>query len=221
MTAASPPPGRSALLVVSSLVAKGRPGWGAFYRAVELGAAFVPRGLLRRSYGRVQLLTGPQVSRSRLTSSVSELASAPEVAAVDVFFNLHGERDGMWCGAEWLPNDELRDLLAERNSRRNLRLAYNTSCYGDAHSQALISGGFVTAIGSLSVNTSAAYEYPLFSLLWARGRSAGDALRAADSPRSRRASDGVAATVGFRDVGSRKVLRGDPGITIDTFGGRR
>ena len=207
------------LLVINSLSKHGDPRLRLIYDFIERAGVKTARRMLGPHYGRIEAMRNEEATVDRFIEMLYEMSVDPDTGALDLFLQLHGEK-GMVCFFDrWISIAGLGRLIRRRVKKDNLRLLYNTCCYGDSHSTDFLRAGFKVAIGSIGVNASAAVEYPQFCRLWP-GRKGGrrvltvdEIVRKADRPLPRHIQDRFAVRY-FKDVDSRKIVRGAGKITI-------
>jgi hypothetical protein len=214
------PVGQRALLIVNCLAEHGDSRFRRLYQYIETAGIVVAKRYLRRSYGLITTLKDREATRLAFLSCMQTLLTSSNLAAVDLFLELHGENGRVHFFDQWVSSDTLGRQLREIPGNERLRLVYNTSCYGNSHSPALIYGGFKVTVGSLQVNANAATEYPSFCRLWAdhglglkRGLTVENVLRRADRNLSRLVQDRITSSY-FKNVDSRKIIQGDGTLSI-------
>jgi hypothetical protein len=214
------PVGRRALLIVNCLAEHGDSRFRRLYEYIETAGIVVAKRYLHRSYGLITTLKDKEATRQAFLLRIQSLAANRDFAAVDLFLELHGEKGRVHFFDQWVSSDVLGKQLREIHGNARLRLVYNTSCYGNSHSPALIYGGFKVSVGSLKVNANAATEYPAFCRLWSDhglghkgGLTVENALRRADRNLSRLVQDSLTSRY-FRNVDSRKIIQGDGTVSI-------
>ena len=214
------PVGQRALLIVNCLAEHGDSRFRRLYEYIETAGIVVAKRYLRRSYGLITTLKDREATRLAFLSCIQNLLASRNFAAVDLFLELHGENGRMRFFDQWVSSDILGKQLRATTGNKRLRLVYNTSCYGNSHSSALIYGGFKVSVGSLKMNANAATEYPAFCRLWSdhglgrkRGLTVENVLRRADRPLSRLVQDRITSSY-FKNVGSRKIIQGDGTVNI-------
>lgn len=208
------------LVVVNCLAEHGDRRFRRLYEFIELAGMDLARRFLGAHYREINALRDKEVTWSAFLERLQKISSRQGIEAVDLFFQLHGERGRVRFFDRWVSTVELGGEIRKVTSPGRLRLVYNLSCYGDSHSAAFLNAGFKTAIGALKVNTSAAVEYPLFCRLWpGTGRppqeplTVSEVLRRADRPLPRLAQDFIARRY-FSDADSKKILKGNSTLTI-------
>ncbi|HED24281.1 MAG TPA: hypothetical protein ENN91_04065 [Firmicutes bacterium] len=151
------------------------------------------------------------------------LTGTPDIEVVDLFLQLHGRKKKLRFFDCWLDTVVLSSEIRRAAKPGKLRLLYNLCCYGDSHSTDMLAAGFQVAVGSRKINASAAVEYPLFCHYWSgeglysrEGVAVREVVRRADRRSPRRIQDRLAGRY-FRDVDSKKIIRGDSRITINTL----
>lgn len=214
------PVGQRALLIVNCLAEHGDSKFRRLYEYIETAGIVVAKRYLQRSYGLITTLKDREATRLAFLSCIQSLLASRNFAAVDLFLELHGENGRVRFFDQWVSSDTIGRQLREIPGNERLRLVYNTSCFGDSHSPALIYGGFKVSVGSLKVNANAATEYPAFCRLWSdhglgrkRGMTVEDVLRRADRTLSRLVQDRVTSSY-FKNVNSRKIIQGDGTVSI-------
>lgn len=215
------PGSNRALLVVTALSCGGVVRLRPLYRALDVAAGALGR-LLGRRYARAITLRGERATGASVTAALAELGRAPGVEAVDVFLNVHGrERSLTLADGEVAVAELALRLRGLGEPARKLRLLYSTACHAAHHAPALQRAGFRACLGARRINTTGAFETPLFLALWARGTPVGRAIRVADHPAARVPADALARLV-LRALGERggvdsaKALSGDAGVTIES-----
>jgi hypothetical protein len=212
------------LVVASATALTGRHDLAWLYRLLDAAGPTLAHRELDAQYGATRVITGREVTRQRLVSELHDAATDTRCQAVDLVLMVHGEPDHLVLAApgaagvdEVAAVDLASDLAARADLAAKLRLCYSTACFGASHATPLVGAGFSTAIGAKAINANSATELPLLLHAWAAGTSIGNALRKADDPRLRKAEDFLAHVVGhFDNVDSKKVLKGDTAITIDS-----
>jgi hypothetical protein len=214
------PVGQRALLIVNCLAEHGDSRFRRLYEYIETAGIVVAKRYLRRSYGLITVIKDREATRLAFLSSMQSLLANTNFAAVDLFLELHGENDRVHFFDQWVSSDIIGRQLRQIPGNERLRLVYNTSCFGDSHSPALIYGGFKVSVGSLKVNANAATEYPAFCRLWSdhglgrkRGLTVEKVLRRADRNLSRLVQDKITSSY-FKNVDSRKIIQGDGTVSI-------
>jgi hypothetical protein len=208
------------LLVANCLAEHGDSRFRRLYQFIELAGVDLARRFLGAHYREISALRDKEVTWSAFLERLQRISNTPEIEALDLFFQLHGERGRARFFDRWVSAVELGGEIRKVTSPGCLRLVYNLSCYGDSHSAAFLNAGFKTAIGALKVNTSAAVEYPLFCRLWPGTGSSprtplviSEVLRRSDRPLPRLAQDFIARRY-FSDADSKKILKGNSTLTI-------
>jgi hypothetical protein len=214
------PVGQRALLIVNCLAEHGDNRFRRLYEYIEAAGIVVAKRYLGHSYGLIATLKDREATRPAFMSCMQGLLANRNFNAVDLFLELHGENGRVHFFDQWVSSDALSKRLSEIPGKERLRLVYNTSCYGNSHSPALINGGFKVSVGSLKVNANAATEYPAFCRLWSdhglgrkRGLTVDNVLRRADRNLSRLVQDRVTSRY-FKNVDSRKIIQGDGTLSI-------
>lgn len=208
------------LLVVNCLAEHGDSRFRRLYEFIELAGVEMARRLLGAHYREISALRDKEVTWPVFLERLDKISGRRGIEAVDLFFQLHGERGRVRFFDRWVSAVELGREIKKIAAPERLRLVYNLCCYGDSHSAAFLNAGFKTAIGALKVNTSAAVEYPLFCRLWPGTGSStrtplviSEVLRRSDRPLPRLAQDLIARRY-FGDADSKKSLKGNSSLTI-------
>lgn len=208
------------LFLVNCLAEHGDRRLKKLYRFIENAGVDVAMRLLGSHYKVLSVLKGGEATWFGFLNRMYTLSGEQGVEAIDLFFQLHGKPDKVRFFDHWVPVMQMGQEIGNIANPGRLRLVYNLCCYGDSHSNSLISAGFKTAIGSLKINSNAALEYPSFCRLWARTGFESDpllniseVLRRSDRPTARNFQDFLAKRY-FEDVDSRKIIRGNKLIKI-------
>ncbi|MBM4236318.1 MAG: hypothetical protein FJ152_07595 [Firmicutes bacterium] len=208
------------LVVVNCLAEHGDSRFRRLYEFIELAGVDLARRFLSAHYREISALRDKEVTWPAFLERLQKISSRQGIEAVDLFFQLHGERGRVRFFDRWVSAIELGREIKKITADGRLRLVYNLCCYGDSHSAAFLTAGFETAIGALKVNTSAAVEYPLFCKLWPGTGSTpktplpiNEVLRRADRPLPRLVQDLIARRY-FGDADSKKTLKGNSTLTI-------
>ena len=208
------------LVVANCLAEHGDSRFRRLYEFIELAGVDLARRFLGAHYREVSALRDKEVTWPAFLERLQKITNRQGIEAVDLFFQLHGERGRVRFFDRWVTAVELGREIRKVAAPGRLRLVYNLCCYGDSHSAAFLNAGFKTAIGALKVNTSAAVEYPLFCRLWPGTGSfpktpivISEVLRQADRPLPRIVQDFIARRY-FGDVDSKKILKGNSTLTI-------
>lgn len=210
------------LLIVNCLAQHGDERFYRLYKYMEKTGISLAEYYLGHHYRSILTLKDLEATLSRFLSSLSSLAGDQDTRTVDLFFQLHGLRGKVRFFDQWVSSANLAREITVLVKSDCLRLVYNTSCYGDSHSDDFLKAGFKVAVGSLKVNANAATEYPIFCRCWP-GRRFGrkrempisELMRRADPLIFRLVQDRIAGHF-FEDVDSKKVIRGDATTTINT-----
>lgn len=218
-------PSNRSLVVTSATSLSGRSGLAWLYRLLDEVGPATARLELGSRYGSLQILNGRDVTRDGLVQALRN-AATPACEAIDLLLMVHGEPDALVLAAsggsgtdDVAATDLARALSLVPELSGKLRLCYSTACYGASHAQALRGAGFRAVIGAKAINANSATEVPILLHQWAKGADVASALRNADDPTLRDASDFLARTLEhFSDANSEKILVGDQTITIDSLG---
>ena len=188
------------------------------YRGLEVGGSGEARDILAPGYGRLEVISGPDVTAAALVGSIARLAADDDVATVDVVLVVHGLSGRLQFG-----RDEVRTVAAIADDLRasgaspKLRLLYSSACFGATHADAFVAAGFTAVIGAKQKNTTGLSEFRRFLRAWVGGTPAAVALHAADKPVPRWFWDTVAKVAGrMQHVDSNKELAGDGTVTISS-----
>mgnify|MGYP007057168433 CR=1 FL=1 len=211
------------LLIVNSLAEHGDRRLHRLYRFVESAGVETAKHFLNPYYDKIIVLRDQRATYAAFKSQLIMAASDLHTGAFDLFLQLHGEKKRLHFYDCWISTAQIAEDLRAHSGRNVLRLLYNLSCYGDTHSPDLLQAGFRVAIGSRLVNANAATEYPRFCRLWpgkgSGGRepiTAAELIKKADRPLPRKVADLLARRY-FREVDSKKYLRGNGNITIESM----
>ena len=210
------------LLIVNCLADHGDERFHRLYKFIEKTGISLAECYLDQHYRSILTLKDLEATLSSFLSCLSNLADDQHTRALDLFFQLHGLKGKVRFFDQWVFSAELINEIRLIVKRDCLRLVYNTSCYGDSHSDDFLKAGFKVAVGSLKVNANAATEYPIFCRCWPgrrfgrkREMSISKLVRRADLLIPRLIQDRISGHF-FKDVDSKKVIRGDSTITINT-----
>jgi hypothetical protein len=211
-----------ALVVVNNTVTLGRQDLKDLYKFIENSGDVMARGELTPYYKSITSLNGVAATVDGFCNALRTASQLAGVHAVDAIINMHGSDGVMFFadgGNNGIPVATVQTKLAALGLQSELRLAYNTCCYGATHAAALVGGGFSAAIGSRKTNANSESEYPLFLSLWAAGLNINDALNIAQAPALREPADAIATNVlNFKDVDSFKTIAGIANLTIESAG---
>jgi hypothetical protein len=205
-----------ALLVVSSLVSAGRADLRWLYQFLQASGTALAELLLVPQYGTYRKLVGAEATRAAFLTAIEELGGMEHVVALDVILMLHG-RDGLLLFEDGaVSSADLKGDLLALGRQEKLRLLYSTLCYGGSHTDDLLDAGFKVAVGAIGTNANGSSEYPIALMMWAHGSTIGNAIRLGAHALTRIPADLFARAIGFADVNSVKVVRGNSRITIDS-----
>lgn len=211
------------LFIVNCLAEHGDSRFRRLYRFIEKAGVGVAGHYLSSYYRSLAVLKDHEATSAAFLSHLSNIAADQRTRALDLFLQLHGLDGRVRFFDQWIELSRLSQNIRQSVSSESLRLVYNTSCYGDSHSGHLLKAGFKVSIGSLKINANAATEYPLFCRLWSAKRSGrsrempvAEVLQRADIELYRSMQDWLAGRY-FDDVNSKKIVRGDGEITINTL----
>jgi hypothetical protein len=207
------------LLIINCLAEHGDHRLRFLYQFIESAGVETARRLLERHYRQISVLRDKGATHAAFLAHLKTLAEDKTIDAVDLFLQLHGEPGKVRFYDHWVSTMRLCEEIKRVVERDCLRLIYNTSCYGDTHSDDLLKAGFKVSVGALKVNASAAAEFPIFCRQWpglgkSKPLTVKDLILKADLPKPRQLQDQLAARY-FSDVDSKKVVRGNGAVTID------
>ena len=215
--------GSRVLLIINCLAEHGDNRFRHLYRFIERAGISVARRYLDSNYGLITVLKDQEATRAGFLSLLGILATDQRIKALDLFFQLHGLEGKARFYDQWVLSSRLNREIRQLIKRDCLRLLYNTSCYGDSHSDDFLEAGFKVSVGPLKVNANAATEYPAFCRLWSgrgfcrsREISLTEVIRRADRPLPRFVQDRIAGHY-IDNVDSKKIVRGDGAVTIKTM----
>ena len=183
------------------------------YRFIEASGRGTIQAILGDDYLRIVKLYGTKATFTGLIEALRKEGAKRSVHRIDLIVMLHGLPGKLVFKDGRKATSEVCEAIKELGLAAKLRLLYNTSCFGDSHSQHFLRAGFDTAIGSKKVNANAAVEFPLLLSLWQFNNTIEQCLaptRPLTGP-----ADAAAKAYGFltnaswkNDVNSTKVLRG-------------
>jgi hypothetical protein len=202
------------LLVTTNLVTQGDPKYKWLYRFLEGSSVVLAKQMLGRAYHKMYLLGGKHATGKAFAESIPYLASDPKTSAIDVMVHLHGSPGMLWFDDDGYFTASLAQKLKDGHLGGKARLFYSTACYGATHAQDFVDAGFEVASGSIGVNADSAYSYPVTMLKWRLGSPYANVVYAANSRISIWVSDHIARLMGFGDVNSFKVIKGDLSASI-------
>lgn len=197
------------LLVTSNLVTHGQPKYRWLYRFLDTSSVFLAKKSLGGTYRKLYLLGGKNATAANFTDNIPRLAHDEGTLALDVLLHLHGSPGALWFEDNGYTTDYLKSALAPAALKGKARLFYSTACYGKSHAQDFVDAGFQTASGSVAVNADSAFSYPATMLKWRYGSAYWSVVRTSNSRVSIWLSDRAARLMGFKDVNSFKVIKGD------------
>lgn len=191
------------------------------YRFIESSGRTTVQTTLSDDYEQIVKLYDGNATYPKLLDALRTQGARGSVNRIDLIVMLHGSSGTLYFkdGAKATAN--IKTDITALNLKAKLRMLYNTSCYGDSHSQDFISAGFDAAIGSRKVNANAAVELPSLLSLWQFDFKLEDCL--APSVPLTPPADAVTRAYGqlnnlsWRNaVDSTKVLRGDKAVKISS-----
>lgn len=205
----------------------GRPAERSLYRAVEWGADWWARVLLRGAYRQRMLLRGEAATVSALVAALAEATAGPGVRAVDLAIHPHGTTERLVL-ADGLVDvgDIVRQVRAAIGDvqRHRLRAVFSTACFGASHLDAWLQAGFVVATGARGIYADGATSVPVVFRTWAARRSVEQCVQWSNSDPTRHAQDALAARYyGWTGrpgdaarVDSTRVAGGAGAVTVET-----
>ena len=202
------------LLIVSNLTDFGRSNLRWLYKFIDTGSVSLAQAILGHFYKQVSVLEGEKATANAFVHRLTRMAKAPGAKAVDVLLHLHGGQGQLWFAEGAVTTSSLAARIRKKNIDHRLRLLYSTACYGATHAQDFVDAGFSTASGAQQTNANAAHDYPIQLGTWALNRPYRAVVRAGNRKMFRDLYDGTAKVMGFTDVNSYKIIRGDKDITI-------
>ena len=207
------------VLIVINHLASGDTDY--LYRFIEQSGQGTVQATLGDDYERIVKLYGPNATLPKLTRAIRTQGARKIVHRIDLIVMLHGSPGTLYFQDGATNSSQVGTQIAALNLSSKLRLLYNTSCYGDSHSQDFIGAGFDAAIGSKKVNANAAVELPVLLSIWQFDNKLSDCLAPTIplTPPSDAATTvyGQAQNTSWKnDVNSTKVLRGNGQIKIST-----
>ena len=210
-----------ALVIINNTVNLGRSDLRTLYQFLEASGDVIARNICGPYYKSIMSLNGSAATTDAFCSALRAASQLPSVTAVDAIINMHGADGKLFFfegGSSGVPVSTVQNKLIALGIQNELRMVYNTSCYGSSHAPALCAGGFNAAIGSRRVNANSASEYPLLLSLWVSGLNLNNALTAAQTSLLREPADAIARQLGFSDVDSYKTITGNQSLTIESAG---
>ncbi len=222
-----------ALIIVNELDSTGIPELAPLYTLLENLTNGLPNlPVVNSGYREIHSLRNNNATLAQFRTLARQLASRPEIRAIDVFMVLHGKpgelkfRDGtveMSEMVEFMNNaGSVAEQVVVTRTKRKLRMLYNTSCFGASHRTALRNIGFDVVSGSIGVNANAEVEYPSFLALWNLNSTFNQALAPTNTPPALALTDGPLVASGvllnnfLKNVNSRKVISGNANVRIST-----
>ncbi len=182
--------------------------------AEDLGVDLA-REMLADHYRNFSTLEGDDATYTNFMDRIANLASDPDLKALDVFLLVHGDRAGPVFKGGTKDAKEIGADLRALGLRRKLRALYSVACWGSLHADSFLHGGFRVVSGAIGVNANGAVEYPIFMEQWRRGKRFKMAIHATPSFITK-AQDSLARAMGFQDVNSEKMIVGRPYTNIST-----
>lgn len=205
----------------------GRPAERSLYRAIEWGADWWARVLLRGAYRQRMLLRGEAATVSTMVDALVQATAQPDVRAVDLSIHPHGTTERLVL-ADGLVDvgdiaRQVRAAVAEVQ-RHRLRAVFSTACYGASHLDAWLQAGFVVATGARGIYADGATSVPVMFRTWAAGRSAEQCVTSCNDDPTRHVQDWLAGRYyGWTGrpseaarVDSTRVVGGAGAVTVET-----
>ncbi len=212
-------PKANRVLIVINELASGETDY--LYRFIENSGRSTIQATLGDDYEKIVKLYGKNATYPKLLKALRSQGARKVVKRIDLIVMLHGSSGSLEFSDGTQLTHTVQTDIAALHLKSKLRLVYNTSCYGDSHSQDFIAAGFDAAIGSKKVNANAAVEFPLLLSLWQFDFKLVDCL--APSLPLTPPSDAITTAFGHannrswrHDVNSTKVIRGDKNVKIST-----
>ena len=191
------------------------------YRFIEEAGRGTIQATLRDDYSRIVTLYDHDATLTKLLKALKREAGKSTTKRIDLLIMLHGHPGELVFKDGRKLSSEVGAEITALSIKSKLRLAYNTSCYGDSHSLDLLAAGFDAAIGSRRVNANAAVEFAPLLSLWQFDVRLAECLAPTRPPTS--AADAIATQYGQStnaswkdDVDSRKRIRGNADLKIST-----
>jgi hypothetical protein len=197
------------LLVTANLTTHGQPKFRWLYKFLDASSVFLAKKSLGGTYRKLYLLGGKNATAANFILNIPKLAHEETTQALDVMVHLHGAPGALWFEDNGYSTAWLRDQLRPTALKGKARLFYSTACYGKSHAQDFVDAGFQVASGSVGVNADSAFSYPATMLKWRHGSAYWSVVRTSNSRISIWLSDRGARLMGFDDVNSFKVIKGD------------
>ena len=205
----------------------GRPAERSLYRAVEWGADWWARVLLRGAYRQRLLLRGEAATVSTLVAALAEATAGPGVRAVDLAIHPHGTTERLVLADGLVDVGEIAGQVhaaVEESGRHRLRAVFSTACHGANHLEAWLRTGFVVATGARGIYADGATSVPVMFRTWAAGRSAEQCVTSSNDDPTRHVQDRLAARYfGWTGrpseaarVDSTRVVGGAGAVTVET-----
>lgn len=212
-----------ALLVISSL----KIGSSQYLRLYDfLDAQGISQAMDKLSpvYGTIAALRDSAASKRNILNTLRKFATDTSIREIDLILHCHGLKNGTirigqddGSGFEDVSGKDLRDDLKALGIADRLRMVYSTACYGAMIAQDFVDGGFTCACGAKAVNANSGTEYPDFLNRWKRGEGYRWSVDQAFNPVMTGVAETVARNVmGFNDVDSKKVIKGNSTININS-----
>jgi hypothetical protein len=184
------------------------------YRWLDDNAITIGKAIVAPHYRTVSLLKGNAVTRDAFVTRVRVLAKGVGTQALDVFLNLHGERDALRFADGRAKLNDLGDELAALDLGHRLRLLYSTCCWGARHAPHFVAAGFKTASGARGINANGPYDLPVQLTRWTSGATYAAAVRSANHAGMMEIHDRLARLAGFKNVDSFKEVHGTKSLRI-------
>jgi hypothetical protein len=184
------------------------------YRWLDDNAITIGKAIVGPHYHSVSVLKGDAVTREAFVTRVRVLAKSVGTQALDVFLNLHGERDALRFADGRAKITDLGEELADLHLQHRLRLLYSTCCWGARHAPMFVAAGFKTASGARGINANGPYDLPVQLTRWTSGATYAAAVRSANNAAMMEVHDRLARLGGFNNVDSFKEVYGMKSLRI-------
>ena len=220
------------LIIVSELDSSGAPELQGLYSVLEDLTNHMTRAILQDKYRKIYLLENQSATLENFKRTTYELASRPEVSAIDVIVSLHGSPGGMRFANGQVSKDRIREFMLEATTprervnkimvKKKLRALYNLACYAGKDMAKLKDLGFAVTNGAKGVNANSEVELVPALTAWANGMGFKNSFNASNNPFSLALSDeplklaGRVANNSLKYVNSEKIFLGETDITISS-----
>jgi hypothetical protein len=177
-------------------------------------------------------LSNQSATLSNFKNTLYRLAATPSIKAIDVIINTHGlDEELFFYNGGWRMSEIQEELLspdapytqATTNAmKKKLRMLYSTACYGASHNNNWNAIGFDVSAGAIGVNANAEAEYGGVLGAWAAGAPFSTGFLISNTDAALAITDTPVRIAGefanniLREVNSKKKIRGNPSITINS-----